>query len=223
MIFMMKQTTLEPGLLQTLRVYVILMTILLPFVWRAFSRTLGVEGSLSQYLTPGQPVVVFLIIYLSFPWWQRRMGRAFLPVAFLLLAAQAIFGNYLTLQWLVPPPMRDTAARAGLRLELDVRNHLKKLTPHVEQCVYRVAQEALTNVARHADAKTLRAAFRHDAGSLALTVADDGSGFDLAQVSTARYGLKGLRERAEMIGAALHVDSALETGTTISLVVPSVE
>ena len=107
MIFVMKQTTLEPGLLQTLRVYVILMTILLPFVWRAFSQTLGVEGSLSQYLTPGQPVVVFLIIYLSFPWWQRRMGRAFLPVAFLLLAAQAIFGNYLTLQWLVPPPMRD--------------------------------------------------------------------------------------------------------------------
>jgi signal transduction histidine kinase len=60
-------------------------------------------------------------------------------------------------------------------------------------------------------------------GSLTLTVADDGSGFDLAQVSTARYGLEGLRERAEMIGAALHVDSALETGTIIRPVVPRVE
>ncbi|HKG53174.1 MAG TPA: hypothetical protein VKB04_02860, partial [Anaerolineales bacterium] len=79
----MKQTTLEPGLLQTLRVYVIVTTILIPFIWHSYSPTLGVEGRLQRLITPGQPVLVFLVIYLFLPWWQHRMGRAFLPVAFI--------------------------------------------------------------------------------------------------------------------------------------------
>ena len=66
-------------------------------------------------------------------------------------------------------------------------------------------------------------ALQHDANCLTLTVADDGRGFDPAQVNDARYGLTGLRERSEMIGAALYVDSTLITGTTIKLVVPLVE
>ena len=110
MIFVMKQSTLEPGLLQTLRVYVVVVTLLLPFIWRSYSPTLGVEGSLQRLITPGMPVLVFLIVYLFFPWWQQRMGGAFLPVAFLLLAIQAVFGNYLTLQWLVPPSKQEAAA-----------------------------------------------------------------------------------------------------------------
>ena len=118
---------------------------------------------------------------------------------------------------------KSTAARANLRLDLDLQNHIENLAPDVELSVYRVAQEALTNAARHADAKTLRVTLRHDTNCLTLTVADDGSGFDLAQVNDTRYGLKGLHERAEMIGAALHVDSTVTTGTTIKLVVPLVE
>ena len=117
----------------------------------------------------------------------------------------------------------STAARSNLRLDLDLQNHIENLAPDVEQCVYRVAQEALTNAARHADAKTLRVALQHDSSSLTLTVADDGSGFNPAQVNDARYGLKGLHERAEMLGAALQVDSTLTTGTTIKLIVPLVE
>src|SRR5689334_4379693 len=106
MIFVMKQTALEPGLLNTLRVYVIATTILLPLVWQRFSPALGVQGTLAQFITPGQPVLVFLAIYLLVPWWQRRMGGLYLPVAFLLLASHVIVGNYLTLEWLVPAPMR---------------------------------------------------------------------------------------------------------------------
>lgn len=117
----------------------------------------------------------------------------------------------------------STAARSNLRLDLDLQNHIENLAPDVEQCVYRVAQEALTNAARHADAKTLRVALQHDSSSLTLTVADDGSGFNPAQVNDARYGLKGLHERAEMLGAALQIDSTLTTGTTIKLIVPLVE
>ena len=90
----------------------------------------------------------------------------------------------------------------------------------MEQCIYRVAQESLTNVTRHADAKTLHVSLHHDSESLTLTVADDGRGFEIAGVDSARYGLQGLRERAEMVGATLQVESNLQSGTTIRLIVP---
>src|SRR6476660_1231887 len=112
MIFVMKQSTLEPGFLQTLRVYVLVIALLLPVTWHSFSPTFGVEGNLQQLLTPGMPILLFLLIYLWFPWWQRHMGGLFMPLAFLLLAAQSVLGNYLTLQWLVPPPLRDFTAVA---------------------------------------------------------------------------------------------------------------
>jgi signal transduction histidine kinase len=118
---------------------------------------------------------------------------------------------------------KSTAARGNLHLKLEAQNHIENLPPDVEQCIYRVAQEAMANVARHADATSMRVFLRHDSRALTLTIADDGRGFDPAQVNDARYGLKGLRERAEMIGAALQIDSTLKTGTTIKLVVPLVE
>src|ERR1044072_1814924 len=87
------------GLLNTLRVYVIATTILLPFVWQRFSPALGVQGTLAQFITPGEAVLVFLVIYLLVLWWQSRLGPLFLPVAFLLLASHVIVGDYLTLNW----------------------------------------------------------------------------------------------------------------------------
>lgn len=418
MMIFMKQTALEPGLLQTLRVYVILMAILITIVWRAFSPMFGVEAPFMQFITPGQPVLVFLVIYLLFPWWQRRMGRAFLPVAFILLAAQAVFGNYLTLQWLVPPPFREfaamalmlrawvaiqflvlfvawqynlfwmmvagiglslldaalyfpyvktsvifypfystlvmgrlsavtgvglgfawlinrqrehraalaeanrklaqyaaateqlaasqernrlarelhdtlahslsgvtveleavdalwdvdanaarpmlqealqhtrsgltearralqalraspledlglalaiaqladsVAARANLKLELDVPQRLVNLRPEVEQSVYRVAQEALTNILRHAQATQVRVSLARANGHLTLTIADNGRGFEKAQVANTRYGLKGIGERAEMASGQLQVESEPRQGTTVRLTLPLAE
>lgn len=111
----------------------------------------------------------------------------------------------------------SVAARTGLALDLHVPQHLDQLTPEVEQCIYRVAQEALTNVARHAGARSLRVALARDAGPLTLIVADDGRGFDPAAVQGTQYGLKGLRERAALIGASLEVRSCPEQGTTVRL------
>lgn len=118
---------------------------------------------------------------------------------------------------------KSVAARASLRLDLDVQIHLQNLAPEVEQCIYRVAQESLTNVARHADAKSLRVALRFESGTLTLTIADDGRGFDPAAVNVVSYGLQGLRERAEMVGAVLHVTSSIPGGTLIRLVVLHME
>ena len=113
----------------------------------------------------------------------------------------------------------SVAARANLKLDLNVQNHLDNISPEVEQCVYRVVQEALTNIARHADARSVRVVLTRENGSLMLTVADDGHGFDPVVVNGTHYGLRGLRERAEMVGGTLEVDSQPQTGTTVSLTI----
>jgi len=118
---------------------------------------------------------------------------------------------------------RTTATRANLKLDLDVQNHLENLSPDVEQCIYRIAQEALTNVARHADAKTLQVSLRHDAGDLILIIADNGRGFDSASVEGSHHGLKGLHERAEIFGGRLEVESQPGNGTAVRLVLPILE
>lgn len=112
MMIFMKRVTLEPGLLQVLRLYVVITTLLMPLLWRLYSPLLGNRVALGQFLRPNLPVLVFLVIYTTFPWWQQRMGRAFLPTALILFAAQAIFGNYLTLQWFIPSGMQELAMLA---------------------------------------------------------------------------------------------------------------
>jgi signal transduction histidine kinase len=98
--------------------------------------------------------------------------------------------------------------------------HIENIPPEVEQCVYRVAQETLENVGRHAKAKSLHVSLAQPNGHLMLTVKDDGQGFNSHNVDATCYGLKGLRERAEMIGGNLHIESKLNHGTTVQLSVP---
>src|SRR5919107_1206657 len=106
----MKQKSLEQGLLQVLRVFVVGNFFLLPLISRGISVLTGMEAPLGGFLTPGHPVLLFMVPYLTFPWWQRHMGRFFLPVGIFLLAMQAIFGNYLALLWWMPPPARADIA-----------------------------------------------------------------------------------------------------------------
>jgi signal transduction histidine kinase len=114
----------------------------------------------------------------------------------------------------------SVAARADLRLGLDLAEHIENIPPEVEQCMYRVAQEALTNVARHAKATSLHISLTKPNGQLILNIEDDGQGFDSNKVEATRYGLKGLRERAEMIGGTLDIQTRLHHGTTVQLTVP---
>ena len=109
------------------------------------------------------------------------------------------------------------AARTGLQLVLAVPPQLDGLAPEVEQCVYRVAQEALTNVGRHAAARTVQVELGCAAGQVRLRIADDGQGFDVAAVDGAHYGVQGLRERAALLGGTLAVESRPGQGTTVRL------
>jgi signal transduction histidine kinase len=116
--------------------------------------------------------------------------------------------------------VEDAAARAKLALNLSVADELPSLSPDVEQCIYRVAQEAVTNVAKHAKAKTLNMNLESTEGKVTLTVHDDGVGFDVEKKDKANnYGLQGMQERAQLVGGELTVTSKPGEGTTVKLVV----
>jgi signal transduction histidine kinase len=116
--------------------------------------------------------------------------------------------------------VEDAATRANLALNLSVADELPSLSPDVEQCVYRVAQEAVTNVAKHASAKTLTVILESTGEKVTLTVRDDGLGFDVDKRDrTNNYGLEGMKERAQLAGGELAVTSKPGEGTTVKLVV----
>jgi two-component system, NarL family, sensor histidine kinase UhpB len=108
----------------------------------------------------------------------------------------------------------DVSRRARLPVERRVAPDLPALAPDEELVVYRVAQEALTNVARHADARRAWLALGVRAGRVELEVGDDGRGIDGAPPGA---GLVGMRERAVLIGAELDVSGAEGRGTTVRL------
>jgi signal transduction histidine kinase len=113
---------------------------------------------------------------------------------------------------------RSAAERGDLALELQMPEDAGELAPAVEQAVYRIAAEALDNAARHAQASSVLVRLERDGARLALTVRDDGRGFDAAfPAPEGHYGLQGMRERAEMVGGELVIESQADKGTTVRL------
>ncbi|RJQ79675.1 MAG: sensor histidine kinase [Desulfobacteraceae bacterium] len=110
------------------------------------------------------------------------------------------------------------AEQSGLRLSLDLPPGIEGLPPEVEQCFYRIGQEAIENAARHAQASSLGVMLAGGAGQLQMVITDDGIGFDPAAVEPGRhFGLQGISERAGLIHAVLDVASAPGKGTRLSL------
>jgi signal transduction histidine kinase len=96
----------------------------------------------------------------------------------------------------------------------------ERLPIEVEDVLYRVAQEALHNIVKHASARQVRLGLTQTNGSVRLQVTDDGKGFDPAAVPDGHLGLAGMRARAEKVGAAFEVRSRPGSGTSIEIVVP---
>jgi two-component system, NarL family, sensor kinase len=96
----------------------------------------------------------------------------------------------------------------------------RALPPHVEAGLYRIAQELLTNSARHAGARQLTVELTLNPETVTLTVEDDGRGFDPAQVAPDQYGLIGINERIKLLGGALVVESAPAVGAKATVQVP---
>lgn len=123
-------------------------------------------------------------------------------------------GLFLALQEMA----QDFAARNSLDLVLDVSDGLDNLPPEVEQGVYRVAQEALENITRHANAQHLWFSLVEENKHIQLTIEDDGQGFDeQRRPAENQLGLMGMRERAEMIGGSFELGSQPGQGTVVRL------
>jgi signal transduction histidine kinase len=92
----------------------------------------------------------------------------------------------------------------------------RSLPLEVEQALYRVLQEALSNIARHAEADMVQLSLSMAPKQVALVVADDGRGFDVNAVSPTSYGLTGMQGRLREVGGTLKIDSTPSAGTTIT-------
>jgi signal transduction histidine kinase len=115
----------------------------------------------------------------------------------------------------------EFAARTGLELELIIEVNGGSAPDSVASAVFRMLQEALTNVARHAGARHLTVALRQSATFLSLEVSDDGRGITVGELSGPRsLGLIGLRERARACGGTLEIRGLPGHGTTVSLHLP---
>jgi len=118
---------------------------------------------------------------------------------------------------------RKFAESSGVRVERRFLADLPPLSDDAELAVYRVAQESLTNVARHADASRVRIALEPGADSVVLRVADDGRGIPGSDVFTVNGhgGLRGMRERALLVGGALAIKRGSDGGVEVRLEVPA--
>lgn len=124
----------------------------------------------------------------------------------------------------------DTAVRRAcedladaLQIEVDCTVRLRDVTlaPAIETTCYRVVQEAMTNITRHAEASRVEVELVVSDGNVRIEVRDDGRGFDPnAERTRPSRGLVGMRERAELLGGRLDLDSAPGEGTTVRAVVP---
>jgi signal transduction histidine kinase len=116
--------------------------------------------------------------------------------------------------------VKDTTARTNLALDLSIMDKMPALSPDVEQCIYRIAQEAVINAVNHANAKNLTVRLDYVEGKVTLTVRDDGAGFDVEKSSkTGHFGLTGMRERAQLVGGDLNIMGKPGAGTTIQLTI----
>lgn len=114
--------------------------------------------------------------------------------------------------------------RTGIPVRLTALAAVETLDGHARIALFRIAQEALTNIARHSEAKLVKVDLRTAKGNLRMKISDNGRGFGARKKVPAhgseRLGLLGMRERAEMLGGSFRIDSVIEGGTTLQVEIP---
>ena len=114
---------------------------------------------------------------------------------------------------------KEFASRNNLSLNLDIPESMNDIPPEIEQCFYRIAQESLENIARHANADELTIQLMRYSSGLSMSITDNGRGFDISDdVNRENLGIQGMAERADLIGGVLTVDSQPGRDTTVKLV-----
>ena len=120
---------------------------------------------------------------------------------------------------------KDAERDIGVRPSLQVEGQLRRLAPEAELAIFRIVQEALSNIGRHANASRASMRLAFNLNNVTVEIEDDGVGFvppgrntDLAALG--HYGLLGMQERAHLVGASLSLDSSPGRGTLVSIQLP---
>jgi signal transduction histidine kinase len=114
----------------------------------------------------------------------------------------------------------EIAYRGRLNLNLNIPEKIPSLSPDIEQCVYRIAQEALLNAVNHSQARNLSVSLEYENEKIKLLVSDDGIGFDSEKNhKNSSFGLTGMQERAQLVRGTLSIHSKHGQGTRIELIV----
>jgi signal transduction histidine kinase len=113
----------------------------------------------------------------------------------------------------------ETCRKAGINCRATIPEEFEHVPPEVAIALFRVGQESLTNILRHAKATNVEMTLENTDTGYRILISDDGAGMDLARVR-ASHGLTGMRHRIESLGGRLHVDSAPGRGTRVTIDVP---
>jgi len=116
--------------------------------------------------------------------------------------------------------VKESTAHGKLKIKFNVTGGGRPLPLALEAGLYRVAQEALSNISRHAQARHAWVKLVITPDQVRLLIKDDGRGFDPAAIAQNRYGLTGMNERMKLLGGELHIQSAAGAGTQIDATVP---
>ncbi|MGI8968058.1 MAG: histidine kinase [Chloroflexota bacterium] len=115
---------------------------------------------------------------------------------------------------------RAFTAESGVRARVHTGEKFS-LSPRVESELFRIAQEALTNVRRHAQAREVEITLKEGDRTIRLSIRDDGRGFDPRTTGEDRYGLLGMRERIRLLDGRLRITSRPGRGTTVTTIIPT--
>jgi signal transduction histidine kinase len=116
---------------------------------------------------------------------------------------------------------KSASERGGFKINFHLDKGMDVLSDEIGHCLYRITQEALENTLRHANAKNVSINLLFDEDAIKLQVIDDGNGFEKKEVKKEHLGIRGMRERVEMLGGTFIVESDPNSGTEITAVLES--
>ncbi|MBI2761970.1 MAG: sensor histidine kinase [Chloroflexi bacterium] len=153
----------------------------------------------------------------------RLSKQTLLDTRSLLFDLEQVMAGQTSLAALVQNQAREFTAVTGIAVEVDVIGDERPLPPAATGEVYRVVQEGLANVYKHARAGSVTLRLAYQDRGLRLAVEDDGCGFDPAHNPGRGYGVSGMRERIARLHGTLTIDAAPGRGTRLAAVIPYAE
>jgi signal transduction histidine kinase len=193
-----------------------------------------IAGEIHDTLAQGLAGIITQVQAAQQVWHLPEQARSHVDRA-LSLARESLAEARRSVQALRPSQLTDTslpdaldslsrrwAQDTGVELRFEVTGDRVSLSPAIEETLFRVAQEALTNVAKHADAGRvgLTLSYLHDV--VLLDVRDDGAGIRGRPEDGNGFGLQSMRQRVRSVGGALEIETAPNEGTTINVRVPAI-